>query len=43
MLGFVGLSMAGMQFIPTARLKIFADVFDMDNIYTAHHLFLFCQ
>ena len=38
MLGFVGLSMAGMQFIPTARLKIFANVFDMDNIYSAHHL-----
>ncbi len=38
MLGFVGLSMAGVQFIPTARLKIFADVFDMDNIYSAHHL-----
>ncbi len=38
MLGFVGLSMAGMQFIPTARLKIFADVFDMDNIYSAHHM-----
>ena len=38
MLGFVGLSMAGMQFIPTARLKIFADVFDMDNIYSTHHL-----
>src|SRR4030042_2139821 len=37
-LGFIGLSMAGMQFIPTARLKIFADVFDMDNIYSAHHL-----
>jgi len=37
-LGFVGLSMAGMQFIPTARLKIFANVFDMDNIYSAHHL-----
>jgi predicted ferric reductase len=38
MLGFVGLSMAGVQFIPTARLKILADVFDMDNIYSAHHL-----
>jgi predicted ferric reductase len=36
-LGFVGLSMAGMQFIPTARLKIFADVFDMDQIYKTHH------
>lgn len=30
--------MAGMQFIPTARLKIFADVFDMDQIYKTHHL-----
>lgn len=38
MLGFVGLSMAGMQFIPTARLKVFANVFDMDNIYSTHHL-----
>ena len=37
-LGFIGLSMAGMQFIPTARLKIFADVFDMDQIYKTHHL-----
>jgi predicted ferric reductase len=38
LLGFVGLSMAGMQFIPTARLKIFANVFDMDQIYKVHHL-----
>ncbi len=38
MLGFVGLSMAGMQFIPTARLKVFANVFDMDQIYKVHHM-----
>ena len=36
-LGFVGLSIAGFQFIPTARLQILADVFDMDNIYKIHH------
>ena len=36
-LGFVGLSMAGLQFIPTARLRIMADVFDMDYIYKVHH------
>jgi predicted ferric reductase len=38
MLGFIGLSMAGMQFIPTARLRIFANVFDMDQVYKIHHL-----
>ena len=38
MLGFVGLSMAGMQFIPTARLSFLSDVFDMDRVYKVHHL-----
>ncbi|MDP2964531.1 MAG: ferric reductase-like transmembrane domain-containing protein [Pelolinea sp.] len=38
LLGFTGLSMAGMQFIPTARLKVFANVFDLDGIYKVHHL-----
>jgi predicted ferric reductase len=38
-LGFVGLSMAGMQFIPTARLNILSDLFDMDRLYKMHHLF----
>jgi predicted ferric reductase len=37
-LGFVGLSMAGLQFLPTARMAFFADVFDMDQIYKFHHI-----
>jgi predicted ferric reductase len=37
-LGFVGLSMAGLQFLPTARMSFFSDVFDMDQIYTFHHI-----
>lgn len=37
MLGFVGFSMAGMQFIPTTRLKILANVFDLDKVYKTHH------
>ncbi|MCG7852213.1 MAG: ferric reductase-like transmembrane domain-containing protein, partial [Methanosarcinaceae archaeon] len=37
-LGFVGLSMSGLQFLPTARISFFSDVFDMDNIYKAHHM-----
>jgi predicted ferric reductase len=36
-LGFVGLSMAGLQFIPTARLRFISDVFDMDHLYRLHH------
>ena len=39
MLGFVGFSMAGMQFIPTARLKVVANTFDLGKVYKAHHLF----
>lgn len=38
-LGFVGLSMAGMQFIPTARLRFLSDLFDMDRLYKMHHYF----
>jgi len=36
-LGFVGLTMAGMQFIPTARLRFLSNTFDMDHIYKVHH------
>ncbi|MBN1836533.1 MAG: ferric reductase-like transmembrane domain-containing protein [Spirochaetales bacterium] len=36
-LGFVGLAMAGLQFLPTARLAFFADVFDLDRVYVVHH------
>lgn len=36
-LGFVGLAMAGMQFIPTARLRFLSDMFDMDHVYKVHH------
>jgi predicted ferric reductase len=36
-LGFVGLAMAGMQFIPTARLRFLSDIFDMDHVYKVHH------
>ena len=36
-LGFVGLAMAGMQFIPTARLHFLSDIFDMDHVYKVHH------
>ncbi len=38
-LGFVGLSMAGMQFLPTARLRVASDLFDMDRLYKMHHYF----
>lgn len=37
-LGFVGLAMAGLQFLPTARIKFFADVFDLDQVYRVHHV-----
>lgn len=36
-LGFVGLAMAGLQFLPTARIRFFADVFDLDRVYVIHH------
>jgi predicted ferric reductase len=38
MLGFIGLSIAGLQFLPTARVPFLADVFDLDGIYRVHHL-----
>jgi predicted ferric reductase len=36
-LGFAGLSLMGLQFIPTARLKFLSDVFPMDTTYYFHH------
>ncbi len=36
-LGFAGLSLMGLQFIPTARLGFLADVFPMDTMYYFHH------
>ncbi len=38
LLGFLGLSIAGLQFIPTARIKFLGDVFDLDRIYKSHHV-----
>jgi 3-phenylpropionate/trans-cinnamate dioxygenase ferredoxin reductase subunit len=38
LLGFVGLSMAGLQFIPTTRLAFLTDIFDMDKVYKMHHV-----
>ena len=35
-LGFAGLSLMGAQFIPTARLPIFADTFPSDTLYKHH-------
>ena len=37
-LGFVGLSAAGLQFLPTARLPFLADALDLDSIYRSHHI-----
>jgi predicted ferric reductase len=36
-LGFAGLSLMGLQFIPTARLPFLAEVYPMDTLYTFHH------
>jgi len=36
-LGYVGLSLMGVQLIPTARLRALADVFPMDTLYYFHH------
>jgi len=36
-LGFAGLSLMGLQFIPTARLKFLSDIFPMDTTYYFHH------
>jgi len=38
LLGFIGLSMAGLQFLPTARIPFLSDVFDLDGIYKMHHV-----
>ncbi len=36
-LGFAGLALMGMQFIPTARLSFLASLFPMDTLYAFHH------
>jgi predicted ferric reductase len=36
-LGFVGLSLMGLQFIPTARLHFVAEIFPLDTLYSFHH------
>ncbi|MBM4430126.1 MAG: oxidoreductase [Chloroflexi bacterium] len=36
-LGFIGLSLMGLQFIPTARLPFLCCVFPMDTMYFLHH------
>jgi predicted ferric reductase len=36
-LGFAGLSLMGLQFIPTARLPFLSDVFPSDTLYAFHH------
>jgi len=36
--GFLGLSIAGLQFIPTARIKFLGDAFDLDRMYKIHHV-----
>jgi predicted ferric reductase len=38
-LGFVGLTMMGIQFIPTTRLPFLAEVFPPDDLYRWHHRF----
>jgi predicted ferric reductase len=36
-LGFAGLSLMGLQFVPTARLPFLANVFPLDTLYSFHH------
>ncbi len=36
-LGFAGLSLMGIQFIPTSRLPFLAELFPMDTLYAFHH------
>jgi len=36
-LGFAGLSLVGVQFIPTARLRFLVKLFPMDTLYAFHH------
>ena len=37
-MGFLGLSLIGIQFIPLARLPFLSRVFDMDTLYRVHHV-----
>lgn len=37
-LGFVGLTLAGLQFIPVARLPWLGNVLELDKVYKGHHL-----
>lgn len=36
-LGYVGLALMGLQFIPTARLPVLSEVFPLDTLYEFHH------
>ncbi len=36
-LGYAGLSLMGLQFIPTARIPALAHTFSLDTLYTFHH------
>jgi len=36
-LGFAGLALMGLQFIPTARLPFLSEVFPLDTLYSFHH------
>jgi predicted ferric reductase len=36
-LGFLGLSLMGLQFLPTARLHFIAETFHLDTLYSVHH------
>ena len=36
-LGYIGLSLMGVQLIPTARLPFVAETFPMDTLYYFHH------
>lgn len=37
-LGFTGLALLGVQFIPTARLRVFSHLFAMDEVYYYHRM-----
>jgi len=36
-LGFAGLALMGLQFIPTARLPFLGEIFPLDTLYEVHH------
>jgi len=36
-LGFLGLSLMGLQFIPAGRLHVIAETFPLDTLYSVHH------